>query len=181
MKTTALILAKITFFLFCFLLNANSINAETEKISVNFDVKKFSLNLSDLPITKDLTITKYIEKFGNTDKILDRKSGERVYFYEKTGITISTYQEKIKGLTITLNSNGDKNYVQTAFKGVFKFGSVAITTSTVKSDFKKLDGFFTCGMPAMCSSKNKKAAIKVLIGFATSDPAKITQISFILN
>jgi hypothetical protein len=152
-----------------------------EKLKLHFDTKKYTLTLGDTRIVKDMPMAAFEIKFGKPDNIKKRKNEEISSFYDIYGITISSVKGLIKGLTVTVNSDGDKNYTQKGFTGDFKFGTVNITQKTVKSDFKKLDGFFTCGLPSLCGSKNKKAEIRVLAGFQTEEPAKVTQISFIFN
>ncbi len=154
--------------------------AET-KVKLKFNTQNYSFFISDLLLVKDMNVTDISAKIGNTKHVRERKNGEQAFFYDDLGITVLAINGKLRGVTVTLNSDGDKNYVEKSYTGEFNFGKVSVSSKTVKSDFKKLDGFFVCGMPGLCGSKNKKAAIKVLAGFQTSGLSKITYLSFLFN
>ena len=149
------------------------------KIRMQFDTKKSTLLLNELILTKEVTLKSLIEKLGNAESIKDRKRGERTYFFEKLGLTLNEMNGKLRGITLTFHSDGDKNYVATAYKGILFMDKMNVTGTTSRKDFSQLKGYLTCGLPYLCASKNKKAAIRVLIGFEKDGPQRITQMSFL--
>jgi hypothetical protein len=149
------------------------------KIRMQFDTKKSTLLLNELILTKEVTLKSLIEKLGNAEAIKDRKSGERTYYFEKLGLTLSEMNGKLKGITLTYHSDGDKNYVASAYKGILFMDKMNVTGTTSRNDFSQLKGYLTCGLPYLCASKNKKAAIRVVIGFEKDGPQRITQMSFL--
>lgn len=146
---------------------------------MQFDTKKSTLLLNELILTKEVTLKSLIEKLGTAESIKDRKSGERTYYFEKLGLTLSEMNGKLRGITLTFHTDGDKNYVASAYKGILFMDKMSVTGTTSKQDFSQLKGYLTCGLPYLCASKNKKAAIRVVIGFEKDGPQRITQMSFL--
>lgn len=147
-------------------------------IEINYaDTSKLFLNkllLNDNMDVQDITKT-----IGEPGKIVDYPNTEKSYIYEESGFVIFTKNNKVKGIGINYNWDGDKKFPEKSFTGSAKVGELSISKATTKEDLLSIKSTpFACPMDIFCASKDRKSKIQSSVGF--KDKA-LTQIVFMLK
>jgi hypothetical protein len=150
-------------------------------LKVKFNPQTYDLQLGDLKFAKGLKISDFVATYGEPSEKKTHASGEVTYFYENYGIVLAAQAEEVKFVGFTFNTDGDKKFAANSFKGEFMFGDLSLTTETKQTELQGVKTFkFVCPMPIMCAGEDRKAPLKVLVGF-NEDKHTITQLAFMTN
>ena len=138
-----------------------------------------TLFLNKLLLNDNMNIQDITNTVGEPSKIVDYPNDEKSYFYENIGFVIFTKNQKVKGIGINYNWDGDKKFPEKSFIGNVKLGELPISKATKKEDLLSIKSIpFGCPIDILCASKKRNAKIQCSVAFKDNS---LTQIAFILK
>lgn len=144
------------------------LDPQTEKVSVD-----------DLMLDSNVTQEAILKTMGKPSKTVDHPSGEVSLFYETAGIVFFTMDNKVKGLGINFNSDGDKKFPATSLNGKLTIGETEITKESKQEDLLKIEEIeFVCPFALLCASSNRDSKTRTTVSFKDGT---LTQLVFLMN
>ncbi|SFT35282.1 hypothetical protein SAMN05216474_0052 [Lishizhenia tianjinensis] len=172
--------SKLTFhflvgvFIFCM----NTAFAQIDSLNIDYTSSP-SLTIKGLNLTSKTTIKEVTKELGDATEIKEHANGEKAYFYETSGIVFFTNKNKITGLGINFNTDGDEKFPTTSFTGTLTLGEVNIFKETVSADIAGIENIeFICPFPAMCATKDRSLNIVCTAAFKDE---QLTQVVFLMH
>jgi len=138
-----------------------------------------TLFLNKLLLNDNVNIQDITKTIGEPGKIVDYPNNEKSYFYENIGFVIFTKDQKVKGIGINYNWDGDKKFPEKSFIGNLKLGELPVSKATKKEDLPGIKSIpFACPIDIICASKSRRAKVQCSVAFKDNS---ITQIVFLLK
>jgi hypothetical protein len=137
------------------------------------------LSVNDVMIQGKIKPEALEKTLGQPTQKLTSRSGEVSYRYDELGVVFFVQENMVAGFGINFNWDGDKNYPEKSFTGVFKAGDKEITKDSKQADFTAIKVTeMVCPFPLMCASKDRTSPVKTTAAFKDE---KVTQVVFLLE
>lgn len=147
-------------------------------IEINYSDSS-TLILNKLQLNDNMNIQDITNTIGEPSKTVDYPNDEKSYFYENIGFVIFTKNQKVKGIGINYNWDGDKKFPEKSFTGNAKLGELPISKATKKEDLLSIKSTpFACPIDIICATKKRNAKIQCTVAFKDNS---LTQVAFILK
>jgi len=158
--------------------SAAQIAAQSSDIEIEFTASD-ELTINEFSIDNKASIEGLIKVLGEPSSIEEYPNGEKSYFYEDLGVVFGIKGEKVIGLGINYNWDGDKKFPETSYQGTLKLGELSTNKDTKSEAIATIASMgFTCPFPMMCASSDREADINCLVGFKDG---LLTQVAFVLK
>lgn len=151
--------------------------AQTE-VTINYNAQS-QLIVNSVMVTKKTKAAGLISAIGQPSRTEVSSNGETGYFYDAVGLMFIVKEGKVIGVGINYNWDGDVKFPKTSYTGSLSLGELSVTRETTSVEIGGIQNVsFSCPIPLMCASSDKKAAVKCMVAFYEG---KLSQVVFMVS